>query len=108
MTNLFVRIKESKIALVIFSSRYAELSWCMDELVKMKKRVDKGKLQVIPIFYKVSARDVKRTNQEGQTGEFGDKFWALAKTSRGGQIMEWKEALECISNKMGLSLGDKR
>ncbi|EFH64521.1 Toll-Interleukin-Resistance domain-containing protein [Arabidopsis lyrata subsp. lyrata] len=103
MTNLFVRIKESKIALVIFSSRYAESSWCMDELVKMKKRVDKGKLQVIPIFYKVRARDVR-----GQTGEFGDKFWALAKTSRVDQIMEWKEALECISNKMGLSLGDKR
>ncbi|AAG29236.1 disease resistance protein RPS4, putative [Arabidopsis thaliana] len=103
MTNLFVRIKESKIALVIFSSRYAESSWCMDELVKMKKRADKGKLQVIPIFYKVRARDVR-----GQTGEFGETFWALARTSRGDQIMEWKEALECISNKMGLSLGDKR
>ncbi|AEE33472.2 Toll-Interleukin-Resistance (TIR) domain family protein [Arabidopsis thaliana] len=102
MTNLFVRIKESKIALVIFSSRYAESSWCMDELVKMKKRADKGKLQVIPIFYKVRARDVR-----GQTGEFGETFWALARTSRGDQIMEWKEALECISNKMGLSLGDK-
>ncbi|EOA34709.1 hypothetical protein CARUB_v10022278mg [Capsella rubella] len=103
MTNLFVRIKESKIALVIFSTRYAESSWCMDELVMMKKRVDKGKLQVIPIFYKVRATDVR-----GQTGEFGDKFWELAKTSRGYQIMQWKEALECISNKMGLSLGDKR
>ncbi|XP_019101057.1 PREDICTED: protein PHLOEM PROTEIN 2-LIKE A5 [Camelina sativa] len=102
MTTLFVRIKESKIALVIFSSRYAESSWCMDELVKIRKRVDKGKLQVIPIFYKVRAIDVR-----GQTGEFGDKFWALAKTSRGVQIMEWKEALECVSNKMGLSLGDK-
>ncbi|CAH2047155.1 unnamed protein product [Thlaspi arvense] len=103
MTNLFVRIKESKIALVIFSSRYAESSWCMDELVKIKKRVDKGKLQVIPIFYKVRARDVR-----GQTGEFGDKFWELAKASGGDQIKEWMEALECISNKMGLSLGDKR
>jgi len=75
----------------------------MDELVKMKKRADKGKLQVIPIFYKVRARDVR-----GQTGEFGETFLALARTSRGDQIMEWKEALECISNKMGLSLGDKR
>ncbi|KAG7649912.1 Toll/interleukin-1 receptor homology (TIR) domain [Arabidopsis thaliana x Arabidopsis arenosa] len=81
MTNLFVRIKESKIALVIFSSRYAESSWCMNDW----------------------ARDVR-----GQTGEFGETFWALARTSRGDQIMKWKEALECISNKMGLSLGDKR
>ncbi|KAL1202558.1 Disease resistance protein RBA1 [Cardamine amara subsp. amara] len=103
MRNLFVRIEESKIALVIFSSRYAESSWCMDELVKIKKRMDKGKLQVIPIFYKVRARHVRE-----QTDEFGEKFWALAKTSRGVQIKEWKEALESISNMMGLSLGDKR
>lgn len=63
----------------------------MDELVKVKKRADKGKLHVIPIFYKVMARDVR-----GQTGDFGDKFWALAKASRGNQIKEWMEALECM------------
>lgn len=75
----------------------------MDELVKMKKLVDKGKLHVIPIFYKVKALDVKK-----QTGEFGINFWSLAKVSSGDQIKKWKDALECISNKMGLSLGDKR
>ncbi|KAG2247367.1 hypothetical protein Bca52824_086995 [Brassica carinata] len=90
LTNLFIRMKESKIALVIFSSRYAESSWCMDELVNIKKRAEKGKLEVIPIFYK-----------------FGDKFWALEKVSSGDQIKKWKDALECISNKMGLSLRDK-
>ncbi|KAH0909882.1 hypothetical protein HID58_033203 [Brassica napus] len=103
MTNLFVRIEASKIALAIFSSRYAESSWCMDELVKMKKCVDNGSLQVIPIFYKVRASDVNR-----KTGEFGEKFWALARVSSGEQIKNWMEALECISGKMGLSLGDKR
>ncbi|RID44858.1 hypothetical protein BRARA_I01624 [Brassica rapa] len=98
MTNLFVRIEASKIALAIFSS-----SWCMDELVKMKKCVDNGSLQVIPIFYKVRASDVNR-----KTGEFGENFWALARVSSGEQIKDWMEALECISGKMGLSLGDKR
>ncbi|CAF2152431.1 unnamed protein product [Brassica napus] len=125
LTNLFVRMKESKIALVIFSSsisrspsfgnksskvdvlivclrRYAESSWCMDELVNIKKRAEKGKLEVIPIFYKVRAKDVR-----AQAGKFGDKFWALAKVSSGDQIKKWKDALECISNKMGLSLRDK-
>ncbi|KAL1192930.1 Disease resistance protein RBA1 [Cardamine amara subsp. amara] len=102
LKNLFVRIEESRIALAIFSTRYAESNWCMDELVKMKKLADKEKLQVIPIFYKVRARDVRR-----QTGEFGDNFWTLAKASSGDQIKKWKEALECISDKMGLSLNDK-
>ncbi|WZZ27694.1 hypothetical protein YC2023_011095 [Brassica napus] len=109
LTNLFVRMKESKIALVIFSSSlfkslqhmYAESSWCMDELVNIKKRAEKGKLEVIPIFYKVRAKDVR-----AQTGKFGDKFWALAKVSSGDQIKKWKDALECISNKMGFSEAD--
>ncbi|CDY31793.1 BnaC01g27490D [Brassica napus] len=83
-------------------SRYAESSWCMDELVNIKKRAEKGKLEVIPIFYKVRAKDVR-----AQTGKFGDKFWALEKVSSGDQIKKWKDALECISNKMGLSLRDK-
>ncbi|ESQ33006.1 hypothetical protein EUTSA_v10005701mg, partial [Eutrema salsugineum] len=95
LKNLFVRLKESRIALAIFSTRYAESSWCMDELVKMKKFADKEKLQVIPIFYKVRARDVRR-----QTGEFGDNFWKLARASSGDEIKNWKE------DKMGLSLKD--
>lgn len=69
----------------------------MDELVKMKKLADQRKLQIIPIFYKVSATDVRK-----QTGEFGENFWTLAKTSSGDQIRKWKEALECVSNKMVL------
>ncbi|XP_033139877.1 vesicle-associated protein 1-4-like [Brassica rapa] len=103
LKDLFARIEESKIALAIFSTRYAESSWCMDELVKMKKLSDQRKLQIIPIFYKVSARDVRK-----QTGEFGENFWTLAKASSGDQIKKWKEALECVSDKMGLSLKDKR
>ncbi|CAH2045622.1 unnamed protein product [Thlaspi arvense] len=102
LKNLLVRIQESRIALAIFSTRYAESSWCMDELVKMKKLADKEKLQVIPIFYKVRPRDVRK-----QTGEFGENFWTLARASSGDQIKKWKEALECISYKMGLSLKDK-
>jgi len=75
----------------------------LDELVKIKKLADKKKLHVVPIFYKVKVEDVRK-----QTGEFGDNFWTLAKVSSGDQIKKWKEALECIPNKMGLSLGDKR
>ena len=96
--------KSSKVdVLIVCLRRYAESSWCMDELVNIKKRAEKGKLEVIPIFYKVRAKDVR-----AQTGKFGDKFWALAKVSSGDQIKKWKDALECISNKMGLSLRDKR
>ncbi|ESQ33007.1 hypothetical protein EUTSA_v10005549mg, partial [Eutrema salsugineum] len=102
LKHLFVRMEESSIALAIFSTRYPESTWCMEELVKMKKLEEQGKLQVIPIFYKVEAQDVR-----GQEGKFGENFWMLARASSGEQIKEWKEALEYISKKMGLSLGDK-
>ncbi|ESQ33013.1 hypothetical protein EUTSA_v10004936mg [Eutrema salsugineum] len=101
LKTLFERIEESRIALAIFSTRYAESRWCLDELVKMKKRADKKKLHVIPIFYKVRARDVKE-----QEGEFGEHFRKLARASSGNQIKKWKEALERISEKMGLPLKD--
>ncbi|CAN8253644.1 unnamed protein product [Cochlearia groenlandica] len=108
LKNIFVRIQESNIALPIFSTRYAESEWCMDELVEIKKLVDEEQLQVIPIFYKVEAEDVKN---QTEGSEFGDNFWKLARSnlrlSSGDKIMKWIEALKCISHKMGLSLKDK-
>ncbi|KAF8110078.1 hypothetical protein N665_0088s0089 [Sinapis alba] len=101
--HLFARIKQSRMALTIFSRRYAESRWCLNELARIKKRADKRKLQVIPIFFKVKAASVRY-----QKAEFGRNFWRLAKTSSGEQIKKWKEALESVSDKMGLSLGDKR
>ncbi|CAN7039978.1 unnamed protein product [Brassica oleracea var. botrytis] len=100
--HLFARIKQSSIALTIFSKRYAESRWCLNELAKIKKRADKRKLQVIPIFFKVKAASVRY-----QKAEFGSNFWRLAKSSSGEQIKKWKEALESVSDKMGLSLGDE-
>ena len=58
----------------------------------MKKRLDQGKLNIITIFYKVCARDVKK-----QTCEFGKNFWKLARASSGDQVKMWKE---CVSNKI--------
>ncbi|XP_033141183.1 protein PHLOEM PROTEIN 2-LIKE A5-like [Brassica rapa] len=79
LKNLFVRIDESRIALAIFSTRYAESSWCMDELVKMKKLADQRKLQIIPIFYKVSATDVRKQTVEIRSGN-GRKPWSVYPT----------------------------
>ncbi|KFK43267.1 hypothetical protein AALP_AA1G101800 [Arabis alpina] len=89
-------------ALTIFSKRYAESRWCLNELAMIKERADKRKLRVIPIFFKVKAESVRY-----QKAEFGRNFWRLAKTSSGEQIMRWKEALESVSEKIGLTLGDK-
>ncbi|XP_010554956.2 PREDICTED: disease resistance protein LAZ5-like [Tarenaya hassleriana] len=103
LETLFKRIEESSIALAIFSRRYAESGWCLDELVKMMECVEMKRLRVIPIFIKVEPRDVRE-----QKGDFGTRFWKLARSSRGVQIMKWKHALCSVTNKMGLTLGEKR
>lgn len=46
INNLFKRIEESKIVIAVFSRRYTESRWCLDELVKMKECADLGKLKV--------------------------------------------------------------
>lgn len=43
---LLKRIEESKIALVVFSSKYTESKWCLREAVKIKDCVEQGILKV--------------------------------------------------------------
>ncbi|KAG2241963.1 hypothetical protein Bca52824_096194, partial [Brassica carinata] len=99
LSTLFNRIEESKIALAIFSSQYAESKWCLNELEKIKERVDLGELVVIPIFYKVEVADVKKLG-----GVFAEKFWELAKNHKGEKIDKWREALAAVTQKFGFEI----
>ncbi|VVB10060.1 unnamed protein product [Arabis nemorensis] len=101
LTVFFSRIEESRIALAIFSSLYTESKWCLNELEKIKECVDLGKLEVIPIFYKVETDDVKNLK-----GVFGEQFWELAKTCKGEKLDKWREALKTVTKKLGFTLGE--
>ncbi|ESQ39582.1 hypothetical protein EUTSA_v10001104mg, partial [Eutrema salsugineum] len=63
------RIQESNVALAIFSKRYAESEWCLDELEEMNERVRQKNLVVIPVYYKVSKENIRT-----HAGEFGNHF----------------------------------
>ncbi|CAF2041563.1 unnamed protein product [Brassica rapa] len=101
LSNLFNRIEESKIALAVFSKRYTESRWCLDELVKIKERADLGKLKVVPIFYNVTTDNVKYL-----TEEFGSNLERHQSPHEQNKIGEWKEALACISCKLGFPFID--
>ncbi|CAA0407691.1 unnamed protein product [Arabidopsis thaliana] len=104
LNTLFKRIEDSGIAIVVFSSRYTESKWCLEELVKIKERVHQGLLKVLPIFYKVTPTNVKRLK-----GEFGDHFRdkEYMYESDEPMIKRWKEAIVFISHRFALTLDEK-
>lgn len=56
--NLLKLIRDSKVAVVIFSENYPESTWCLDELVEIKKQMELKKLAPLPIFFEVKASHV--------------------------------------------------
>lgn len=100
---LFKQIEESRIALVIFSSRYTESRGILNKLVKIKELMDEGKLIVIPIFYKVEPFEVRQLK-----GDLGVKFWNLWRINRDHHIIKWKEALESVASMVGFYSKENR
>lgn len=97
LNHIYTCIEESTIALAIFSSRYPETEWCLDELVKMKERANEKKLLVIPIFYNVSKNDVRNLE-----GEFGDRFMEMRQRYTKYKydpfrVQRWETSLTSIS-----------
>ncbi|KFK28628.1 hypothetical protein AALP_AA7G024300 [Arabis alpina] len=103
----FKRIEKMVLAVVIFSDRYTSSKWCLNELVRINKRMIEGKLHVIPIFYNVDVENVKIL-----AGKFGYNFRET--TSKYGDcaglwlINKWEKALKSIPQKFGLSSFDYR
>ncbi|GJR38105.1 Toll/interleukin-1 receptor domain-containing protein [Tanacetum coccineum] len=92
---LLKAIEESRHAVIIFSKKYANSSWCLDELVHiMKCRAEKGQI-VMPIFYDVDPSDVRK-----QKGEFGEAF-AEQEGDNVTKAESWRKALVDASNISG-------
>ncbi|XP_016646930.1 PREDICTED: disease resistance protein TAO1-like, partial [Prunus mume] len=62
-------IHGSMISIIVFSKRYADSSWCLDELVKIMECRERLGQKVIPLFYNVDPSDVRK-----QTGSFAQAF----------------------------------
>ncbi|XP_039155695.1 TMV resistance protein N-like [Eucalyptus grandis] len=60
---LMEAIKESQIAIVVFSKDYASSPWCLEEVVNIMECKEQRGLMVIPVFYKVEPREVRGQKQ---------------------------------------------
>ncbi|CAN0905556.1 Disease resistance protein L6 [Linum grandiflorum] len=96
--NLVKAIGQSKISVPIFSPRYAESKWCLKELAEIVEHQKREKGHVIlPIFYEVDPRDVRR-----QTGHFQRAFQQHKRNKFDKQtIQSWKDALKKVGTLKG-------
>ncbi|CAN6689851.1 unnamed protein product [Malus baccata var. baccata] len=97
-TDLGRAIQGSKISLIVFSSRYADSSWCLEELVHiMECRTTLGQI-VMPIFY-----DIESSNVRKQTGRVAQSFLKHTDEKKAGR---WRTALTEASNLSGWDLNN--
>ncbi|KAK4269169.1 hypothetical protein QN277_022361 [Acacia crassicarpa] len=81
-------IEDSSVSIIVFSEDYASSKWCLDELDHiMQFRKDEGQY-VIPIFYKVDPRDVRK-----QTGAYKKAFEKHEIDYHPERVKRWTDAL---------------
>ncbi|CAL8997787.1 unnamed protein product [Prunus brigantina] len=95
-------IEQARISVIVFSNRYADSTWCLEELEKiMECRRRRLGQMVLPIFY-----DVDPTHVRKQTGSFAEAF----KTHEANfpedndKIQRWRSALFEAANLAGGNL----
>ncbi|XP_040366015.1 disease resistance protein RUN1-like [Rosa chinensis] len=97
--ELIKAIEASKISVVVFSRRYGDSRWCLEELVEImgcRKRLGQT---VLPIFYDVDPTDVRK-----QTGTFGEAFDQKHQDKDPAKVKSWRDALTEAANLSGWDL----
>ncbi|XP_062028798.1 disease resistance protein RUN1-like [Rosa rugosa] len=103
ITEELVRaIQGSKISVIVFSRKYAESSWCLEELVNiMDCRTTLGQ-RVFPLFYHVDPSDVRK-----QSGSFAEAFDQKHGDKDEDKVKRWRAALTEAANLSGWDLKTK-
>ncbi|KAL3726324.1 hypothetical protein ACJRO7_031244 [Eucalyptus globulus] len=99
--ELLQAIKQSRISIPIFSTRYASSKWCLKELVQMVECKKNMGQKIMPIFYDVEPSQVRH-----QTGGYEQAFIEHESKGRYSDetISKWKAALSEVGALKGWDL----
>jgi hypothetical protein len=89
-----------QVHVAIFSPRYAESKYCLDELYDMLA----SKKPLIPVFYKVEPENLRWP--ENEEGPFAKAFIHHMERGRKQDVERWKGALKEVANITGFRLVD--
>jgi len=95
-------IATASVHIAIFSPKYADSKWCLEELVLM---LESG-TTIIPVYYHVKPSDLRIWTGKGEVGVYGRALRDLEKKKRyePNTIEIWREALSSVADISGLEL----
>ncbi|XP_039157818.1 toll/interleukin-1 receptor-like protein [Eucalyptus grandis] len=101
---LMKAIEELRIAIIVSSEDYASSKWCLEEVVKIMECKEQRNLTVLPVFYKVEPRVVRkgRMSYRRALNKHESNF---RKDSE--KVKRWKKALSNAGNLSGWHLNDE-
>ncbi|KDP44371.1 hypothetical protein JCGZ_20051 [Jatropha curcas] len=97
-------IHDSRILVSYFSKNYADSKRCLNELIQVFECKKAGRQTVLPIFYDVSPRDVRK-----QAGKFGEPFTEYEKLFKDNikRVRRWRIASTEVANLSGRYLNGR-
>lgn len=88
-------IQTATIHVAIFSQRYAESTWCLQELNLMWESLKEGRSSIITVFCDVEPRDLRRI-EKGSYAQFFEEHKSKGRVSE-EDLKKWKDALYEVS-----------
>ncbi|XP_056158489.1 disease resistance protein Roq1-like [Syzygium oleosum] len=101
--TLMKAIEQSCIAIIVFSEDYAYSRWCLEEVAKIMECKEQKDLTVLPVFYKVDPREVRR-GRESYGRALAKHESKFGKDSE--EVKRWKKALFNVGSLSGWHLND--
>jgi len=101
--QLLQAIQNSRISIVVLSERYAESTWCLEEMATVADCRKRLKQTVFPVFYDVDPSHVRKHIEVFKANNSHTKKF----TYDGNKVVRWQEAMTELGNLVGFDVRKK-